>query len=137
MWVLPTMGRTPGGEDDGTGGAVDGGDIRGVQLAVCSNTLWVFTKMGRKPGERMMGQLERWTEAISGEFNSQEPPSEQRLNRECSSSSCVQMQTGWVFSMDSCRTVHSRLYVPSRVCWSSHQLHWFKLVNRLSSDSYR
>jgi hypothetical protein len=27
--------------------------------------------MGTKPGERMMGQLERRTEAISGEFNSQ------------------------------------------------------------------
>jgi len=29
------------------------------------------TTLGTKPGERMMGQLERRTEAISGEFNSQ------------------------------------------------------------------
>jgi hypothetical protein len=28
--------------------------------------------MGRKPGERMMGQVEGQAEAISGEFNSQE-----------------------------------------------------------------
>jgi hypothetical protein len=28
--------------------------------------------MGTKPGERMMGQLERRAEAISGEFNSQD-----------------------------------------------------------------
>jgi hypothetical protein len=28
--------------------------------------------MGTKPGERMMGQLERRVEAISGEFNSQD-----------------------------------------------------------------
>jgi len=27
--------------------------------------------MGTKPGERMMGQLERRAEAISGDFNSQ------------------------------------------------------------------
>ena len=34
--------------------------------------LWAFATMGTKPGERMMGQLERRAEAISGEFNSQE-----------------------------------------------------------------
>jgi hypothetical protein len=28
--------------------------------------------MGVKPGEWMMGQLERWAETISGEFNSQD-----------------------------------------------------------------
>ena len=36
-----------------------------------ANTLWAFATMGRKPGDRMMGQLEVRTEAISGEFNSQ------------------------------------------------------------------
>ena len=30
--------------------------------------LWAFATMGTKPGERMMGQLERRAEAISGEF---------------------------------------------------------------------
>jgi hypothetical protein len=28
------------------------------------NTLWAFATMGTKPGERMMGQLERRAEAI-------------------------------------------------------------------------
>jgi hypothetical protein len=37
-----------------------------------ANTLWAYAAMGTKPGERMMGQLERRAEAISGEFNSQE-----------------------------------------------------------------
>jgi hypothetical protein len=36
-----------------------------------ANTLWAFATMGSKPGERMMGQLERRVEMISGEFNSQ------------------------------------------------------------------
>jgi hypothetical protein len=39
-----------------------------------ANTLWAFV-MGTKPGERMMGQLERRAEAISactGKFNSQD-----------------------------------------------------------------
>jgi len=72
--------------DDGAAGAAGGGDIRGVQLvrhckyAVgmqdfgaqgisntlhirVANTLWVFTTMGTKSGERMMLQLER-SEAI-------------------------------------------------------------------------
>ena len=62
-------------------------------------------------------------------------PSVQRLNRECSSSPCSQMQAGWVFSMDGCRTVVFRRYVTSRVCRSSRPIHWFKLVNHLSSDS--
>jgi hypothetical protein len=35
------------------------------------NTLRAFATMGTKPGDRMMGQLERRTEAISGQFNSQ------------------------------------------------------------------
>ena len=40
--------------------------------------------------------------------------SAQRLNSECSSSSCSQMQSGWMFSMDG-------------------QYHWYCLVNRLTS----
>jgi len=34
-----------------------------------ANTLWAYATMGTKPGERMMGQLERRAKAISGEFN--------------------------------------------------------------------
>ena len=30
-----------------------------------ANTLWAFATMGRKPAERIMGQLERQAEAIS------------------------------------------------------------------------
>ncbi len=39
---------------------VGGGDIRGVQLAGgCKQlTLWVYATLGRKPGERVMGQLD-------------------------------------------------------------------------------
>jgi hypothetical protein len=37
-----------------------------------ANTLWAFATIGTKPGERLVGQLERRAEAISGEFNSQE-----------------------------------------------------------------
>jgi hypothetical protein len=59
----------------------------------------------------------------------------QSLNRECSSSPCSQMQSGWVFWMDSCRTVVFRRYVTGRVCCSSHPIHWFKFVNHLSSAS--
>jgi hypothetical protein len=33
---------------------------------------WVLATMGTKPGERVMGQLGRLTEAISGDFNSQD-----------------------------------------------------------------
>jgi len=62
-------------------------------------------------------------------------PSAQRLHRSCSSSPCSQMQSGWVFSMDGCRTVVFRRYVASRVCRFLHPLHWFKLVNRLLSAS--
>ena len=62
-------------------------------------------------------------------------PSAQRLNRGCSSSPCSQMQSGWVFSMDGCRTVVFRRYVTSRVCRFLYPLHWFKLVNHLSSVS--
>jgi hypothetical protein len=36
-----------------------------------ANTLWLFATTGTKPGERMMGQLERRAETISGKFNSQ------------------------------------------------------------------
>jgi hypothetical protein len=36
------------------------------------NTLWAYATMVRKPGERMMGQLEGRVEAISGEFNSRD-----------------------------------------------------------------
>ena len=36
-----------------------------------ANTLWAFVTMETKLGERMMGQLERLVEAISGEFKSQ------------------------------------------------------------------
>jgi len=36
-----------------------------------ANTLWVYATMGRKPGERMMEQLQRRVQAISREFNSQ------------------------------------------------------------------
>ena len=82
--VVCNEGHNTGGADDGSTGAAGGGDIRGVQLAKCckhsvgvqnvSNTLWVFTTMGTKPGERMMGHLERRVEAISGKFNSQDVP---------------------------------------------------------------
>ena len=33
--------------------------------------MWAFATMGAKPGEWMMGQLERRMEVMSGEFNSQ------------------------------------------------------------------
>ena len=33
--------------------------------------MWAYPTMGRKPGERMMGQLERRADAISGQFKSQ------------------------------------------------------------------
>ncbi len=33
LWVYATMGRKPGGADDGAAGAAGGGDIRGVQDA--------------------------------------------------------------------------------------------------------
>ena len=33
--------------------------------------MWANVTNGTKPGERMMGQLERRAESISGEFNSQ------------------------------------------------------------------
>ena len=33
--------------------------------------MWAFATMRTEPGERMMGHLEGWTEAIGGEFNSQ------------------------------------------------------------------
>jgi hypothetical protein len=36
-----------------------------------ANTMWAFATFGMKPGERLMGQLERRAEAISGQFNSQ------------------------------------------------------------------
>jgi hypothetical protein len=57
-----------GGSDDGVAGAADGVDIRGVNSQAVANTLWVFTTMGTNPGKWMMGQLERWTEEISGEL---------------------------------------------------------------------
>ena len=60
-------------------------------------------------------------------------PFAQRLNGECSSSLCIQMQSGWLVVVDGRRTVVFRRYVASRVCRSSHSLHWFKLVNHLSS----
>jgi hypothetical protein len=62
-------------------------------------------------------------------------PFEQRLNCECTSSPCSQMQSGCLFLMDGCRTLVLRRYVTSRVCRSLHPLHWFKLVNHLSSAS--
>ena len=34
-----------------------------------ANTLWAFAKMGRKTGERMMGQLERRAKTISRKFS--------------------------------------------------------------------
>jgi hypothetical protein len=34
-----------------------------------ANTLWAFATMRTKPGERMMGQLDRRAETISGEFS--------------------------------------------------------------------
>jgi hypothetical protein len=37
-----------------------------------ANTLWAYATMGRKPGERLMGQLGRRVDAISGELNSQD-----------------------------------------------------------------
>ena len=61
-------------------------------------------------------------------------PFEQRLNVECSSLLCSQMQSGWLFLMDGFRTDVFRRYVPSGVCWSPHR-HWSKLVNLLSSVS--
>ncbi len=33
--------------------------------------MWACVTIGTKAGERMIGQLERWAEAISGEFKSQ------------------------------------------------------------------
>ena len=35
-----------------------------------AKTMWVNVTKGRKPGERVMGQLERRAEKISGEFDS-------------------------------------------------------------------
>jgi hypothetical protein len=35
-------------------------------------TVWVFAKMGTTLSVWMMEKLERWTEVISGDFNSQE-----------------------------------------------------------------
>ncbi len=52
-------GDKAGGSDDGVAGAAD-------------RTLWAFATMGTKPGDRMLGHLERQAEAISGEFNSQD-----------------------------------------------------------------
>ena len=43
------------------------------------------------------------------------------------------MQSGCLVVVDGCRTVVFRRYVASRVCRSSHSLHWFKLVYHLSS----
>ncbi len=63
-----------GGSDDGVAGAAGGDDIRGVNSQAVANTLWVFTTMGTNPGKWMMGQLEGWTEEISGEFNSEDVP---------------------------------------------------------------
>ncbi len=63
------------------------------------------------------------------------PDFAQRLNVECSSSLCIQMQSGWLLLMDGCRTDVFRRYVPSGVSWSPHQFHWSKIVNRLSSAS--
>jgi hypothetical protein len=37
-----------------------------------ANTLWAFATMGTKPRQKMMGQLERRAEGISGEFKPQE-----------------------------------------------------------------
>ena len=62
-------------------------------------------------------------------------PYAQRLNVECSSSLCSQMQSGGLLLMYGCRTDVFRRYVNSGVCWSPHQLHWSTLVNHLSSDS--
>ena len=50
-----------------------------------------------------------------------------------SSPPCNQMQSGWLVVVDGCRTVVFRRYVASRVCRSSHSLHWFKFVYHLSS----
>jgi hypothetical protein len=33
--------------------------------------LWACSTKGGKPGKRLIGQLERWVEPISGELNSQ------------------------------------------------------------------
>ena len=60
---------------------------------------------------------------------------EQRLNGECIYSSCSQIQSCWLFWIDGWRTVVFRRYVTSRVCRFLHPLHWFKLVNLLSSAS--
>ena len=54
---------------------------------------------------------------------------------QCISSPCSQIQSCWLFWTDGLRTVVFRRYVPCRVCWSSHPIHWSKLVNRLSSAS--
>ena len=53
-------GDKTGGEDDESAGAAGAGDIT---VCVCND--------GDKAGDRVMGQLERRTETISGEFNSQ------------------------------------------------------------------
>ena len=50
------------------GGAGDGntkGKVRGVQLVGCCKHDVGVCDDGDKPGERMMGQLDRWVEAIS------------------------------------------------------------------------
>ena len=42
-----------------------------VQLHEVENMLWAFATMGRKHGERVMGQEEDQVKAIHAEFNSQ------------------------------------------------------------------
>ncbi len=62
------------GEDDGETGETGGGDMRGVQLAECCKHTVGICDDGDKTGAASDGvvELERWTEAISGEFNSQD-----------------------------------------------------------------
>jgi hypothetical protein len=38
---------------------------------IANTAVWSYATMGSKPGERLMGLLERQAEAISGDFNSQ------------------------------------------------------------------
>jgi hypothetical protein len=45
------------------------GEFNSQEIA---NTLWAFATMGAKPGESVMGQLERRAEAISGDFKPQD-----------------------------------------------------------------
>jgi hypothetical protein len=48
-----------------------GGDIREFSSQEVANMLWACGTKRGKPGERLIGQLERWVEPISGELNSQ------------------------------------------------------------------